>query len=116
MPRFSCHKYTWSKPFTAVRHQWELIGPNGGIHFHASGPYIPPGAWSCGLEIHRSTPNGTDAPSQTKCWLLNGPCWHAGTSLYAKETLWPMIEVYLRSSEHETIFRILEEEYDTHFR
>ena len=114
MPRFSGHKYTWSKPFTTVRHQWELIGPNGGIHFHASGPHQ--GNWACGLEIHRSTPNGTDAPSQMKCWLLNAPCWHDGTSLYAEETLWPMIEVYLRTGEHETIFRFLEREYDTHFR
>ena len=113
MPRFSHHKYTWSKPFSSVRHQWELVGPEGGIHFHASGPYK--GEWSCGLEVHRAKPDGVNAPSQTRCWLLDGPCWHDGTSLYAQERLWPIFESYLRSGDHENIFRVLEGEYDQFF-
>ena len=96
------------------RHQWEVVGPNGGIHFHVS---LTPGYGpSAGLEIHRRTPlDKNTAPSQSPCWLLGCPCWHDGTSLYAIETLWPMIESYLRSGDHEMIFRLLEGEYDERF-
>src|SRR3546814_5446238 len=49
------------------------------------------------------------------CWLIGGRCWHDGTSLYATDTLWPMIEAMLRTGDHETIFRVLEQEADTRF-
>ena len=114
MPRFMHHKYTWSKPFCSVRHSWELVGPDGGIHFHASGPHK--GSWSCGLEIHKLKGDGKSAPNNVHCWLMKAPCWHDGTSLYAEETLWPMVEAYLRSGDHDLIFKLLESEYDGHFR
>lgn len=113
MRRYAHHKYTWSKPFASVRHMWELVGPDGGLHFHVSlTPNYEP---SCGLEFHHRNKTGDEAPSQTNCWLVGGPCWHDGTSLYASETLWPRIEPMLRSGDHETIFRILEEEADDRF-
>ena len=114
MPRFMHHKYTWAKPFGSVRHSWELVGPAGGIHFHASG--LHQGSWSCGLEIHRLNGDGENAPHHVNCWLLKAPCWSDGTSLYAEETLWPMVESYLRSGDHDIIFRLLESEYDERFR
>ena len=113
--KFAHHKYTWEQPFGSPRHMWQLVGPAGAIHFTASltKGYGP----SCGLEIHRRAPQSVDeAPSQTKCWLLGCACWHDGTSLYAEEHLWPIIESYLRTSDHETIFRLLEQEYDSRFR
>lgn len=118
--KFAGHKYTWQKPFTSIRHQWELRGPVGAVDFHASlTPQYPP---SCGLEFHYS-PRwsgfearwGGTAPQHLNCPVLGGPCWHEGTSLYASEALWPMIEGYLKCSEHEQIFRILECEYCQHF-
>jgi hypothetical protein len=113
MSRYKHHKYTWQKRFGSVRHQWQLIGPDGGIHFHASlDDKYPP---SCGLEIHYLKKQGDDAPSQVPCWLLHAPCWHDGTSLYANDHLWPMIEGYLRGAEHDQIFRILEREADSRF-
>lgn len=119
MPVFNNHKYTWSKPFTYVRHQWELIGPDGGVHFHVSMSEPKFGGPSCGLEFHRaawsnSRPSG-EAPSQHKCWLIGGPCWHDGTSLYASETVWPYVEPCLRAGDHDAIFRYLEGEYRTYF-
>jgi len=111
MNRYAHHKYTWSKPFSYVRHSWELVGPTGGIHFHVADD-------TAGLEIHYTSPpdymKGT-APHQTKCWLLNCPCWHDGTSLYATDTLWPMIKSYLKAGDHEKIFKILEREADERF-
>lgn len=117
MARFRHHKYTWSRPWGSPRHQWELVGPEGGVHFSVSMTkgYDP----SCGLEFHHSTRakyRRDEAPDHTQCWLIGGPCWHDGTSLYASETLWPMIEPMLRSGDHETIFRILEGEYDDRFK
>ena len=56
-----------------------------------------------------------EPPSQVPCWLLKVPCWHDGTSLYATDTLWPMVEGYLRGGEHEQIFRLLEWEADRVF-
>lgn len=48
MSKFRHHKYTWSKPFASPRHNWELVGPEGAIHFHVS---LTPGYEpSCGLE------------------------------------------------------------------
>lgn len=116
MSRFRHHKYTYSNPFGSPRHQWELVGPEGGIHFHVSltKGYDP----SCGLEFHHAARANYDpdrAPDHIKCPLIGEPCWHDGTSLYASETIWPMIEPMLRSGDHETIFRVLEGEYDRHF-
>jgi hypothetical protein len=116
--RYRHHKYTWTKPFTSVRHQWEVIGPVGAIHFHVSiqddKKYEP----SAGLEIHYSSPPDYmrgEAPTHVKCWLNGGPCWHDGTSLYASEHLWPIIECYLKGGEHEKIFAVLEREADDRF-
>jgi len=47
--------------------------------------------------------------------VLFRSCWHDGTSLYATEHLWPIIEAYLRSGEHERIFLFLEHEADDRF-
>lgn len=115
MSKFNNHKYEYSRPFESERHQWSLIGPAGGIHFHASvsEKYGP----SCGLEFHhvRGHPDYVgQAPSQSPCWLLGEPCWHDGTSLYANE-LWPNIEYYLRDGRHGEVFRLLEREYEKRF-
>lgn len=114
--KFRHHKYTWTKPFGSPRHMWEFVGPMGGVHFTV---FLTSGCDpSCGLEFHHTRAAnyrpGT-APDHTKCWLTGEPCWHDGTSMYASETLWPMIEPILRNGDHETIFRILEGEYDGRF-
>lgn len=116
MSRFRHHKYTYSNPFGSPRHHWELVGPEGGIHFHVSltKGYDP----SCGLEFHHAARANYDtsrAPDHIKCPLIGEPCWHGGTSLYASETIWPMVEPILRGGDHEAAFRILEHEYNTHF-
>jgi hypothetical protein len=116
MPKFRHHKYTYSNPFGSPRHHWELVGPEGGIHFHVSltKGYDP----SCGLEFHHAARAGyrrDEAPDHINCPLIGEPCWHDGTSLYASETIWPMVEPMLRSGDHEAIFRTLEHEYSRRF-
>lgn len=116
MARYRHHKYEWTKPFGSERHNWSLIGPKGALHFHASS--TPNYGTSCGLEYHHTdgeTYRPDAAPDHIDCPLTGGRCWHDGTSLYANEHLWPLIEGYLRHGEHEAIFRILESEADQHF-
>lgn len=111
MSKFAHHKYTWSKPWGSVQHQWELVGPNGAIHLHVT--IVEGYDDSAGLEFHSRSGDG--APSQVRCWLLESPCWHDGTSLYAVETLWPMIKGMCALGDHSAIFLILESEYQHHF-
>ena len=113
---FTNHKYTYTKPFGSPRHNWEVVGPNGAIHFHASltEGYSP----NCGLEIHYCYPPEymkDRAPSHVDCKLTGGRCWHDGTSLYASETLWPIFSAYLKYGEHDLIFKALEGEYKDRF-
>jgi hypothetical protein len=116
--KFRHHKYTWTHPFGGARHHWELVGPSGAIHFHVNimddQQYQP----TAGLEFHHPAGHPTyagQAPHHLKCWLTGGACWHDGTSLYAREHVWPMVEGYLRAGDHQAIFRILEREYCQHF-
>jgi hypothetical protein len=109
--KFANHKYTWSKPFSSVRHEWSLCGPIAAVHFHVS--VSAEHGDTAGLEIHYfEAPEymADRAPSHIDCAYTGGRCWHDGTSLYAMETLWPMIEPMLRSGDHEIIFHLLEDE------
>lgn len=118
MARFRRHKYTYSNPFGSPRHMWEVLGPKGGIHFTAFF-YKDGEEPSCGLEFHHTRAAGyrcDEAPDHIECFLTGEPCWHDGTSLYARETIWPMVETMLRSGDHEAVFRALEYEYDQHFK
>lgn len=122
--KFRDHKYTWIKPFDQTRHTWSLRGPKGGVSFHVSlweGPegaekHAQFGGPNAGLEFHRAfDPSGGErAADHARCWLLEAPCWHDGTSLYANETVWPMVQAMM--PDHDMIFRLLEREYEDHFR
>jgi threonine dehydratase len=107
---FKHHKYTLVRPFDSTHHNWELVCARGAVHFHAS---IFKGDVSAGLEFHHLTGDG--APDHVHCPLTGGRCWHDGTSLYASETLWPMIEPALSVGDHDAIFRLLEGEAEEHF-
>jgi hypothetical protein len=109
--QFANHTYTWSKPFTNVRHEWSLTGPHMAISFHVS--LNEQYGDSAGLEIHYFDAPiymKDRAPSHLDCKHTGGRCWHDGTSLYATDTLWPMIKPILKSGDQEVIFRILEGE------
>ena len=114
--KFNKHTYTWTKACNTAQHNWEFVGPKGGITFHAA-EYDNVGP-SCGLEIHHMEPPSymsDTAPHHVNCHLIGGRCWHDGTSLYAVETLWPIIRDYLEVGDHARIFKILEREYESRF-
>lgn len=107
--KFRDHCYTWRKPYGTVHHQWSFTAATMAVSFHVSifGDASP----TCGLEFHRfQCPDGESAPSHTDCPIAGGRCWHDGTSLYATERLWPMIQPLLKDGDHEAVFRILEGE------
>ena len=118
MKSFRNHKYCWTKPFTAVRHEWSLVGAQMAVSFHVS--VLEGHEDTAGLEIHYfHAPDymRDNAPSHIDCPYTGGRCWHDGTSLYATETLWPLFKTYLAMGDHESIFRALEREIvrrDTH--
>ncbi len=114
MKKYKHHKYTWTPRFgMSIQHNWEFVGPNGGVNFHVGimtdKSYDP----SCGLEFHHLVGDG--APDHVNCPLTGGRCWHDGTSLYASETVWPVVTVFLSLGNHQAIFDYLEGIASTHF-
>jgi hypothetical protein len=73
------------KPRLDIRHEWSLSNGKGAISIWAS--YLNVlgfESWYGGIERHGAAPpkhNPDEAPSQEHCHLLNGPCWHDGSSL-----------------------------------
>jgi hypothetical protein len=101
--------------------RWILVGPLGAIDFHCSTlawteemRATVPGMWrSGGVEYHyRAAPYymRTEGPSHERCWILGGPCWHDGTSLWASEHWIPLLE---RSGE-DAIWQELQKTYVDH--
>lgn len=76
-------------------HTWCLNGPRGGIHVDAWEAPMSFGdeRWMGGIEGHSPTPREYDsaAPSHEHCWLLQGPCWHDGSSLQFSEQIAPYL-------------------------
>ena len=91
----------------------------GAIHFHFridQTPLFPEdGRFSCaGVETHyASAPDYMDgeAPSHENCWILGGPCWHDGTSLWASEHWLP----HFRTSGTDWVWAELERRHKQEF-
>ena len=79
-------------------HTWWIKGKRGGVHIWARQSKLTnwPTEWIGGVEVHLASPPedsgwfNPDEPSHADCWLLNGPCWHDGTSLYFSERIAPL--------------------------
>lgn len=93
--------YGYEPPTSETQpHMWTLKGLKGGIHIWArendckwqekwGGRYIG------GVEYHSPVPvyewQTADNPDHADCFLLGGPCWHDGSSLYFSERIEPML-------------------------
>lgn len=96
-----------------------VSGELGGVHFwceptlefaqkHYGERYMG------GVETHwRNKPGWAlrDTPDREDCWLLNGPCWHDGSSLYATEFAIPAWERCKAMDNLEPFWLWLEREY-----
>lgn len=78
-------------------HIWWIKGSGGGVHIWARKAPLEgwPTEWIGGVEVHLSEcPSDSgwfnpEEPSHADCWLIGGPCWHDGTSLYFSERIDP---------------------------
>lgn len=70
-----------------------------------------------GVEQHSRTPfsYSGEQPDHDDCWLLQCPCWHDGSSLYASEYAIPRWEEAQRMGDMESFWRFLECEYQRRF-
>lgn len=112
------YRYAYKATFFAGswRHSYELIGARGGINVHFSGPhrYDNQDNWAAGIEFHYRQPPDymkDDAPSHNRCWLLECPCWHDGSSMWAQERFLPLFI----AGCHDAIFRGMVNAADEHF-
>jgi len=69
---------------------WALVTDKGAIHIWARPDTYEHRRrdWMGGIEVHyASAPDYmiADKPSHDRCWLLDKPCWHDGSSLYFSE-------------------------------
>jgi len=79
-----------------ITHLWSLADKTGGIHISANVMEWTSGGrdWIGGCETHYAAPPDymkADKPSHEHCWVLGGPCWHDGSSLYFSENVAPML-------------------------
>lgn len=100
----------------AHRTIFAVVGERGGMHFwfHEDSD----GEKHGGIEQHSRKPmyDWDRAPSNDKCWLLDGPCWHDGSSLQAEEFWIPLYNATAsRGGSFEAIFLALEGEYRRQF-
>ena len=89
--------FEYTSPITDGRHTWSVVGPLGGVHIWAQSANAdhsdPDRERFCGgIEVPSRKPTyEADTPSHDECWLIGGPCWHDGSSLYFSERLEPRI-------------------------
>lgn len=103
-------------------HMWTAVGERGGVHIHATPSPLKfhDEEFYGGIEVHsrKQVYVGDKEPSQAHCWLLDGPCWHDGSSLYFSENIEPMLrhkDGQFGDGIHEYMKTILAEWYRSHF-
>ena len=102
-------KYVKEWRFNRWEHRWEIVGCDGAAHLSIV-PYELSGTteYSAGLEMHYRRPAPymkNRPPNHARCFLLEGPCWHVGTSLYAQEHFVPM---FLAGDEDGIFFAMMQ--------
>lgn len=91
------------------KHIWAVVGDQGAMHFWCE--YIAlVNRHVGGIEVHyrESHEHAEGPPDNEDCWLLKGPCWHDGSSLWAEEYWIPM---WKRGASHGEILNRLAAEY-----
>lgn len=96
--------------FDRYAHRYTVLGSKGALSLHISS-YGNNGEHTAGLEYHHREPIDGRAPDYARCWLLQGPCWHEGTSLYAEERFLPL---HLRHAPGD-VLRALQHEAEKYF-
>lgn len=114
--------WTYKETVRAGRlyHQWELVGPRGGIHVWAQWHVSDWSGdnWLGGIEGHSPISQSAyddGKPSQQHCWLIGKPCWHDGSSLQFSEQISPMLPYQdgpFGDYEHRAVMSVMLDRYD----
>jgi|GEM_PF-3016014 len=77
-------------------HTWWIKGGGNGVHIWARQCKSTQWGdeWIGGVECHFGTAPGwcdQSTPHHDKCWLIERPCWHDGSSLYFSERIAPRL-------------------------
>lgn len=105
------------QPWGNALHSYTCVGRWGAVSLHITDLSRMKEAaveHSAGLEYHRRQPlpDNDSPPSHEKCWLIGGPCWHDGTSLYAQEKYVPM---FRQGGDPDHIWRAMMRDADEYF-
>ena len=100
--------YTFDPKAKNPRHIWSVKSPKGACHIWAveNPPNMPfyGELYYGGIEIHSPTPMYGDAPPHhEKCWLLDAPCWHDGSSLQFSEQIEPILRLELNGEFSQSV-------------
>lgn len=97
--------------------RWIVVGKSGALDFHCTrgdSEVARRFGRSGGVEFHYRQPTSYMAAdygsTHEHCWILQGPCWHDGTSLWASEHWIPLLE---REGE-DGVWAELERQYRRH--
>jgi hypothetical protein len=96
LPEGIAWRYEASVRAGRLSHTWAITGDRGAIHVNAYYSEHPKlgREWYGGIEAHspiNQSEYGDGKPSHEHCWLLNGPCWHDGSSLQFSEEIAPSL-------------------------
>jgi len=109
--------YRMSEEFGRWTHRWAIEGEHMAVEFWTRdiNADVDP---VCGLEAHyRRCPPHRDPcpPDHPMCSVLRfAPCWHDGTSLYARERYMPHFSS--KRPDHDTIFMLLADDLERYQR
>lgn len=112
-------KYEANEGQSGLRHIWSAKNEKGGVHIWAvrhKDKRMGERYWG-GIEVHSPTPmhEGQDEPHNDPCWLLEGPCYHDGSSLQFSEQIEPVLGHEIGQSDHDYVFSILRSRHAYYF-
>lgn len=86
-----------------------VIGERSAVHFWVEPNWEDNEKSRGGVEFHERPEDGRE-PDNGDCWLLNGPCCHYGSSLYASKKVIPMFHSCCESGDgnYESVWREIE--------
>ena len=97
------------------RHVWSVVDERGGLHLWIQRAYYDHSYFG-GFEGHYREPpeyRADTPPDNERCWLLDTPCWHDGSSLWAEEYWIPLWQE--TDGNHDGIFVRMVHEMDKRF-
>ncbi len=103
-------------------HIWMLVSEAGGIHVSTHwSSFGGSSEWLGGIECHYATaPDymSDKPPHHERCWVIQKPCWHDGTSLGFSEQIAPFLPSHTNAfdeSDHAMVLSVMLHWHRTHF-